>query len=75
MQMIREILPNGIPIIIDAELDEDGSVKDDSIRIYPIFDISEDGDGTDKQQQIVGENFPTLEDSPELALRLIKQLQ
>ena len=69
MLMIREILPNGIPIIIDAELDEDGSVKDESIRIYPIFDIPESGD-----DKIVGEHFPSLEGQPELALRLIQQL-
>ena len=69
MQRVREIFPNGIPIIIDAELNNDGSVKDESIRIYPVFDIPESGDG-----KIVGEHFPSLEGQPELALRIIQQL-
>lgn len=33
---IREILPNGLPIIIDAELDSQGRAIPDTVRVAPV---------------------------------------
>ncbi len=36
MQIIREILPNGKPLVIDALIDDDGEVMPDTVRVYPV---------------------------------------
>jgi|TARA_Y100000593_G_scaffold85245_1_gene162009 hypothetical protein len=37
MNLVREIMPNGMPVIIEALLDDDGEVELDSIRMFPLF--------------------------------------
>lgn len=36
MQVVREILPNGKPIILDALIDDNGEVMPNSIRVFPV---------------------------------------
>ena len=37
MNLVREIMPNGMPVIIEALLDDDGEVELDTIRMFPMF--------------------------------------
>jgi len=36
MHILRQVFPQGFPIIVDAELDGRGGVIKDSVTIYPI---------------------------------------
>ena len=36
MNLVREIMPNGMPVIIEALLDDDGEVELDTIRMFPM---------------------------------------
>ena len=35
--MVREIMPNGMPVIIEALIDKDGTVDPATIRMFPLF--------------------------------------
>ena len=37
MKIVRHVLPDGMPLIVDAVLTDDGDVNRDSIRIHPVF--------------------------------------
>jgi|TARA_R100001510_G_scaffold32420_1_gene28946 hypothetical protein len=37
MRIIRQVFPQGHPIIVDAQLDDDNGVVQDSVVIYPIL--------------------------------------
>jgi len=52
MEIIQEIRPNGLPIIVIAERREDGEVDRDSIRIHPVIECPCDG------EQVVLEALP-----------------
>jgi|TARA_R100001530_G_scaffold84985_2_gene59210 hypothetical protein len=36
MHILRQVFPQGFPIIVDAQLDGEGGVVQDSVTIYPI---------------------------------------
>jgi hypothetical protein len=36
-RVIREFRPSGMPLMVDALVDEDGCVFDDTVRIFPII--------------------------------------
>jgi len=36
MRLLRQVRPQGFPIIVDAEISEDGTVIKNSVTIYPI---------------------------------------
>lgn len=37
MNIIRQIQPNGAPIIVDAQADDAGNILKDTVRVYPII--------------------------------------
>ena len=37
MNIVRHISPNGAPIIVQSELDEDGEVVRDTVKLFPIL--------------------------------------
>ena len=37
MKIVRHVLPDGMPLLVDAVLTDDGDVDRDSIRIHPVF--------------------------------------
>jgi len=37
MKIIREILPNGVPMVVQAEIDEHNDIIDGSVKVFPIF--------------------------------------
>ena len=37
MNIVRHISPNGAPIIVQSELDEDGEVIRDTVKLFPIL--------------------------------------
>ena len=36
MQIIREIMPHGLPIVMDARVSDDGRILPKTIRIFPL---------------------------------------
>jgi len=64
MEIIQEIRPNGLPIIVVAEMREDGEVDRNSMRIHPIIECPCDG------EQVVLEALPV--DASDLAPRFNK---
>ena len=41
MKIIREILPNGMPIVIQAEVSDSGEVIPDTVRVHPVYPQTE----------------------------------
>jgi len=37
MNIIRQIQPNGMPLIVDVQADDDGNILRDTVRVYPII--------------------------------------
>jgi len=37
MKIVRHVLPDGMPLLVDAVLTDGGDVDRDSIRIHPVF--------------------------------------
>ena len=37
MKIVREILPNGVPMVVQAEIDEHNDIIDGSVKVFPIF--------------------------------------
>ena len=37
MNIIRQIQPKGAPIIVDAQVDDEGNILRDTVRVYPII--------------------------------------
>ena len=37
MNIIRQIQPNGAPIIVDAQTDGEGNILKDTVRVFPII--------------------------------------
>lgn len=64
MEIIQEIMPNGLPIIVIGELDDNGSIARDSMRVHPIIECPHDG------TQIVLEALPV--EAGDLSPRLEK---
>ena len=52
MNIVRHISPNGAPIIVQSELDEDGEVIRDTVKLFPILPTD---------PPIVGEEIETTE--------------
>ncbi len=61
MQIIREILPNGKPIIVDALIDDDGEVMPDTVRVFPVGFLT---------GALIAMEESTILSSPRLASRL-----
>ena len=64
MEIIQEIRPNGLPIIVIAEILEDGEVDSNSMRVHPVIECPHDG------TQVVLEALPI--DAGDLAPRFNK---
>jgi hypothetical protein len=64
MEIIQEIMPNGLPIIVVAEMREDGEVDKNSIRVHPVIECLFEG------EQVVLEALPM--DAGDLSPRLDK---
>tara|TARA_Y100001938_G_C7817731_1_gene295063 strand:+ start:54 stop:308 length:255 start_codon:yes stop_codon:yes gene_type:complete len=64
MHIIQEIMPNGLPIIVIGELDDNGDIARDSMRVHPIIECPHDG------TQVVLEALPV--DAGDLSPRLEK---
>ena len=65
MQIIREILPNGKPIIVDALIDDDGEVMPDTVRVFPVGFLT---------GELIAMEESTILSSPRLASRLAKYI-
>ena len=57
-------MPNGLPIIVIGELDDNGDIARDSMRVHPIIECPHDG------TQVVLEALPV--DAGDLSPRLEK---
>ena len=64
MEIIQEIMPNGLPIIVIGELDDNGDIARDSMRVHPIIECPHDG------TQVVLEALPV--DAGDLSPRFDK---
>tara|TARA_Y100000356_G_C11206222_1_gene260665 strand:+ start:688 stop:942 length:255 start_codon:yes stop_codon:yes gene_type:complete len=64
MHIIQEIMPNDLPIIVIGELDDNGDIARDSMRVHPIIECPNDG------TQIVLEALPV--EAGDLSPRLEK---
>ena len=47
MRIVRELMPNGMPLIVQAKVDEDGLIHPASVEVYPLIrpassDLGED---------------------------------
>lgn len=37
MRIVREIMPNGMPLVVQGVLDENGEIGPESIEVYPLI--------------------------------------
>ena len=47
MQIIREIMPHGLPIVMDARVSDDGRILPKTIRIFPLQPADSNSMGID----------------------------
>lgn len=65
MNLVRHISPNGAPIIVQSELDDEGEVIRDTVKLFPILptDPPTVGDEIETVETIdLNESRPSMDD-------------
>lgn len=65
MRIVHDVFPNGVPIILVAQMDDDDKIVPESIKMHPVIECEE------TKKHIVLEPLP-FEDMAELIPRLEK---
>ena len=60
MQIIREIMPHGLPIVMDARVSDDGRILPKTIRTFPLQPADCNSRGIDASAK-AHEAFPVLD--------------